>query len=231
MVVRKLIDSATAIIGFILAGRKCKIANKDVIKVNLGCGLAIAPGWINVDASLNALFAGPWKGLIKIIYRISGSNRYYSREQYVNILSQNKFVFHDLAKSLPFNDNCVDFFYSSHFFEHLFKSDCQRLIRDCYSALKLGGVLRIAIPDLEYAVHQYKAGKKKEMLDNYFFVDDMSSYLARHKYMYDFDLLSEILIEAGFRSVNKCDFKVGETPDIDLLDNRPEETLFVEAVK
>jgi len=69
------------------------------------------------------------------------------------------------------------------------------------------------------------------MLENYFFVDDLSSYLARHKYMYDFEIIFEILIEAGFRKVVKCGYQKGNTPDLDVLDNRPEETLFVEAVK
>ena len=91
--------------------------------------------------------------------------------------------------------------------------------------------MRIAIPDLEYAVEQYRLGKKRQMLENYFFVDDLLSYLARHKYMYDFELLSESLYKAGFKKVIKCTFKTGVTPDIDILDNRPEETLFVEAIK
>lgn len=228
---RKIIDSTVGVCGVILANRKVNTAGNSVIKVNLGCGLALAPGWINVDASLNALFAGPWTWLIKLMYRISGSNRYYSLAEYTSILSQNRFVFHDLARSLPFSGNSVDFFYSSHFFEHLFKSDALRLMCDCHVALKDGGILRIAVPNLEYAVEQYKAGKKKQMLENYFFVDDLSSYLARHKYMYDFELLSEFLYQAGFKSVTRCAYKTGATPDIDILDNRPEETLFVEAVK
>lgn len=231
MFFRKIIDSMVGVFGFILANRKINLTGDSVIKVNLGCGLALAPGWINVDASLNAMFAGPLTWLIKLMYRISGANRYYTLEQYTSILSENRFVFHDLARSLPFPDGSVDFFYSSHFFEHLFKADAQRLMRDCHAALKEGGILRIAVPDLEYAVEQYKAGKKRQMLENYFFVDDLSSYLARHKYMYDFELLSEFLYQAGFRSVTKCAYKTGGTPDIDVLDNRPEETLFVEAVK
>jgi hypothetical protein len=69
------------------------------------------------------------------------------------------------------------------------------------------------------------------MLENYFFVDDRSSYLARHKYMYDFEMLSDILSRTGFSKVVLCGFRVGVAPDIDILDNRPEETLFIEAIK
>lgn len=231
MFFRKLIDSMVRVFGFILANRKIKLTGDSSIKVNLGCGLAVAPGWINVDASLNAMFAGPWIWLIKLMYRISGSNRYYTLDQYTNILSENRFVFHDLARSLPFSESSVDFFYSSHFFEHLFKADAQRLMRDCHAALKEGGILRIAIPDLEYAVEQYKAGKKRQMLENYFFVDDLSSYLARHKYMYDFELIKEVLSNVGFHDVRQCKYREGQVPNLNILDNRPEETLFIEAYK
>jgi hypothetical protein len=44
------------------------------VKINLGCGLAVAPGWINVDASLNAFFASWSSGVHKVLYKLSGSN-------------------------------------------------------------------------------------------------------------------------------------------------------------
>jgi len=67
--------------------------------------------------------------------------------------------------------------------------------------------------------------------DRYFFVEDKESYFARHKYMYDFELLKGMLEAAGFSDVIQCPYREGATPDIDLLDNRAEETLFVEAKK
>ena len=128
MIVRKIIDGTVYFLGWALSRRTVKIKSVDCIKVNMGCGLAIAPGWINVDASLNALFAGSWVPLIKMLYKLSGANRYYSESEYCRVLSDNRFVFHDLAISLPFEPNSVDVFYSSHFLEHLFKNDALRLI-------------------------------------------------------------------------------------------------------
>ena len=91
--------------------------------------------------------------------------------------------------------------------------------------------MRIAVPDLAWAVECYHRGCKREMLEQYFFVEDRSSFLARHKYMYDFELLRDTLEAAGFTSVERCAFREGRTPDLSLLDNRPDETLFVEAVR
>ena len=69
------------------------------------------------------------------------------------------------------------------------------------------------------------------MLSDYFFVEDKESYYARHKYMYDFDLLSEMLQNAGFSNIVRRDYRQGATPDLAVLDNRPDETLYVEASK
>jgi hypothetical protein len=37
--------------------------------------------------------------------------------------------------------------------------------------------------------------------------------------------------DAGFSKIVRCEYQLGKTPDLDTLDNRPEETLFVEAMK
>ncbi len=49
--------------------------------------------------------------------------------------------------------------------------------------------------------------------------------------MYDFDLLETLLGETGFVNVVRCEYRQGRAPDLGLLDNRPEETLYVEAEK
>jgi predicted SAM-dependent methyltransferase len=140
-------------------------------------------------------------------------------------------VHHDLAHSLPFEDASVDVVYSSHFVEHLFRDEAAVLMRESLRILKPGGLVRVCVPDLAYAVERYRQGHVREMLEQYFFVEDRSSYLARHKYMYDFDLLRAALEAAGFTGVRRCGYREGRAPDLSLLDNRPEETLFVEAEK
>lgn len=234
MFLRWVIDRSVALLGRLLEGRVVRIDTRrsdGTLCVNLGCGLSVVPGWINVDASLNACFAGAPAWLLGLIYRATGANRYYSREEYVGLLSNNRFVFHDLARSLPLAAGTVDVLYSSHFLEHLFHDDAQRLLRAAHSALRPGGVIRIAVPDLAHAVELYRQGRKREMLENYFFVEDKSSFLARHKYMYDFELLKEELEACGFVRVERCEYRQGTVPDLEILDNRPEETLFVEAYK
>ena len=232
--IRSLIDFSTTVIGRMRRNRRTepeKDRRDGLVKVNLGCGLAVAKGWINVDASLNALVASWPRTAHKLLYRLSGSNRYYSLEQYCDLLGNHVFMHHDLSHSIPLKDQSADFIYSSHFLEHLFQRDAERLLTDCHRALKPGGIFRVSIPDLAYAISLYVRGEKEKMLADYFFVEDKDSFLARHKYMYDFELLKALLEKIGFSQVVRCAYQEGRTPDIKLLDNRPDESLFVEAVK
>ena len=231
---RKIINFLINALGMLKRNQKYfpPIDERDgLVKINLGCGLRVAQGWFNIDGSLNAMLACWPNWMHKLIYRLSGSRQYYSLEEYCKILENHHFLYHDLALSLPIHDNAVDCIYSSHFFEHLFKDDAANLFKACAMALKPGGIIRISIPDLAYAVSLYGQGKKTEMLENYFFVSGKSSYLARHKYMYDFDLIKTALEQAGFSDVTRCEYQQGKMPDIKILDLYPEFSLFVEATK
>ena len=199
------------------------------VKVNIGCGLAVAPGWINIDGSLNTLVATLPSSFHRLAYRFTGAHRYYTGEEYCRILQDHCFVHHDLSYGIPLPGGTVDYMYSSHFLEHISRRDGVRLAMEMFRVLKPGAVVRLSVPDLAYAISLYEKGEKEKMLTSFFFVEDDDSCFARHKYMYDFDILSKLLFEAGFVNVRRCSFREGRTPDLDVLDNRPEESLFVEA--
>lgn len=229
---RSVIDKSTAILCALKKHRKLRPEPTDgVVKVNLGCGLTVAPGWVNIDGSLNA-FVSALPGIFKKgAYLFSGARDYYSYGKYRNILDSNKFVLHNLAYGVPLVDNCSDFVYSSHFLEHLAKDTGVFFIREVFRVLKPGGCVRIVVPDLEYAMGLYHNGSKIQMLDDFMFVDQRGSNFARHNYMYDFELLRKLLESIGFKDISKCEFKKGKTPDISELDNQPKVSLYVEAVK
>jgi len=229
-----IIDFSIDAVGKLRRNRKVyppKDERDGLVKVNLGCGLRVVQGWLNIDGSLNAMLASWPNWIHKILYRFSGARQYYSLEKYCDILKNHQFIFHDLAISLPLYENTVDSIYSSHFFEHLFKDDAANLLNACAKALKCGGIIRISVPDLAYAVSLYGLGKKTEMLEDYFFVSGKGSYLARHKYMYDFDLIRTALEQAGFSGVTRCEYGQGKTSDLEMLDVYPDVSLFVEAIR
>jgi predicted SAM-dependent methyltransferase len=200
------------------------------VMVNLGSGLSVADGWIHVDGSLNALISTWPRPVLRVLYRWSDCRRWYSSEEYLRRLKGHRFVHHRMEYGVPFADESVEYVYTSHALEHLFRDDAEHVLADAYRALKRGGRIRIAVPDLERAFALYRAGETEKAL-GYFFATSRSRPHEQHRYLYDYELLKRLLEAAGFTEVERCEYRCGKVPDLDKLDNRPEETLFVEAIK
>ena len=62
---------------------------------------------------------------------------------------------YNLLTGIPFPDESFDVVYHSHVLEHFSKKQGIELIKECYRVLKKGGVLRIAVPDIERSVREY----------------------------------------------------------------------------
>lgn len=203
----------------------------DVVKVNLGSSLSVTDGWINVDGSPHLLFTGMPKPILRILYRISDAKNWCREEDYyISQLKKYRFVHHKLEYGLPFPDGSVDYLYSSHVLEHFYPDVAEKILRAAYRALKVGSRIRICVPDLRHAFELYERGSAEQAL-NYFFASSEAGSFNQHRYMYDYELLSALLKKVGFTSVEKCAYHTGLVPDIVSLDNRPDETLYVEAVK
>ncbi|HEX6389721.1 MAG TPA: methyltransferase domain-containing protein [Solirubrobacteraceae bacterium] len=62
---------------------------------------------------------------------------------------------HDIRRGLPFARETFDAVYASHVLEHLSPDDGDALVAEMRRVLKRGGVLRLAVPDLERTVRAY----------------------------------------------------------------------------
>ena len=222
-----LIQAINAIFGWASKNQTIK-PDFPVVKVNLGSGLSVTEGWINIDFSLHAMVAKCPRFLMKIAYHKSGQKRHYQFSEYYSLLKNNVFVHHNLKYGIPFPDNSVDYIYSSHFLEHIPQGSARQLLGETFRVLKSGCTARICVPDLKYVVSLYEAGKKEEFL-GYFFGSE--GWFDRHCYMYDFELLGEVLRDVGFVNIKHRAFRQGNIPDLDNMDRRPEDTLHVEAMK
>lgn len=201
------------------------------VKVNVGSSLFVADGWINVDGSTHVNFCKAPAFVLKFLYRFSNVEEWFGREEdYLRVLKTHTFVPHNLEYGLPFWDDSVDYLYSSHVIEHFYRKGAEQILREAYRVLKKGGRARICVPDLEYAIRLYTSGEKEKALE-YFFIDSAAGTFYRHRYMYDFELLNALLSKIGFTVIERHGYREGKVPDINKLDNRPEETLYVEVVK
>jgi SAM-dependent methyltransferase len=199
------------------------------VRVNLGSSLLVAPGWINIDGSLSALAAGWPAALQRLIYRMTSVRVLMPEHQYLETLRGHRFVHHLLEYGIPLPSRCADAIFSSHLLEHLSRGNGERLLREAWRVLRPGGRIRVAVPDLEEVMVLYRAGRKQEALQGLFAYSE-AGFFARHRYMYDFDLLRDALLQAGFTDIERCTLGQGQVPDLALLDNRPE-SLFVEAAR
>jgi predicted SAM-dependent methyltransferase len=64
-------------------------------------------------------------------------------------------IAHDVTRRFPFVDGTFDAVYGSHVLEHLEPAVAEKVLQDCFRILKLGGILRIAVPDLESIARLY----------------------------------------------------------------------------
>jgi predicted SAM-dependent methyltransferase len=147
----------------------------------------------------------------------------------------------DLRKPLPFPDNSVDFIFNEHFMEHLTVEEGQAALKDFKRVLKKGGVLRVAMPDLEMVVDDYLNVpiKKNKVLKAFGleFIEtraeliNMSFRWWGHKWLYDWEELDRRLKQAGFSKIKQGERLKSQHKELCALEIRDESRLIGEATK
>jgi predicted SAM-dependent methyltransferase len=198
---------------------KLKIDSTKRNFINLGCGPARGPEMINVDF----FFAGADYGA-------------------------------DLRYPLRIDSNSIDGIFSEHTLEHLTYDQNRKLLAECFRVLKPGTKIRVIVPDVSVFIEAYSSKNQawfKEW-ERLIFTESADSERAErklaspmcaisfitqeyfHQSSWDFETMSYFLKEAGFISIEKCEFRKGSEKnllqDLDHLD-RKLVSLYVEATK
>ena len=197
--------------------------------VNLGCGLQTAPGWINLDNSPNILLSKfPTIKWILWKTKLIGDIHYHTQFP-KDVISC------ELTKPLPFTNDSMDFVYTSHFLEHLSKDQAKKVLIEIHRILKPGGIARIVLPDLFFFINIYLEEKIRHpeiAADNLLTgLNIITKARDPHLWMYDVPSIVDKLRKIGFEKITVCEFKKGRCLDVELLDNRPGESLFIEVEK
>lgn len=141
-----------------------------------------------------------------------------------------------------FGDDSFDYIWTCHHLEHLkYPNETVEFLEQCYRVLKDNGILRIAVPDLEKVAEAYVEGSDLKFIygdqGKFFYYKDTPAerflYFMReweHQICFDFDLLQDLLADAGFVIVGKRDPGVSNIQDF-TYDRMISESLYVEAVK
>jgi len=198
--------------------------------VQYGCGLSAPAGWQNFDASPTLrLQKIPLLG--KLVRKVDFP---------ANVL------YGDIVKGLPgIAANSCDGVYCSHVLEHLSLEDFRTALKNTFTFLKLGGIFRCVLPDMEGCIDTYirerAAGDPNASLK--FINDTMLGQYTRprsmkekiialagnshHLWMWDKYSLEKELKDAGFTHIRLC--KYGDSKDGNFI-NAEDESRFYGAV-
>ena len=178
-----------------------------VRRLNWGCGATGEPGWINSD-----LKDGPS----------------------IDITA-------DIRDGLPLETASLDYIVSVHALPMISYPDLVPVLQELRRMLKPGGVLRLALPDLDRNIDAYLRRDRDHFLGPDADVRTFSGKFITHLLWYGYtvtlftaEFIEELLWAAGYRQVRHCGFQQttsSHAPGILELDNRENESLFVEAVK
>jgi len=175
-------------------------------RLHWGCGSSTPAGWINSD--------------VKVGLGIDVSS--------------------DIRQGLPLEEASIDYIVSVHALQEIPYNDLVPALRELRRVLKPGGVLRLALPDLLKGVGAYQRGDR-----GHFLVPDEDArslgaklvvqliWYGYSRTLFTTDFIEEMLLKAGFDRVVHCAYQQTQSPfpEIITLDNRENESLFVEAVK
>jgi SAM-dependent methyltransferase len=207
---------------------QCSLSTCRMSKLHLGafnCGIQ---GWINTDITPHIWIARiPFAaGALRLCGAIS-EERY--REHCSGRFDSLRYL--NLVKQLPYPDVSISAVFSSHVLEHLFLDEVPRLIVEIYRVLVPGGVCRMVVPDLEKIVRLFDEEDPRPFLNAMYEIGRRSDVKNAHHCGFTGKSLVRLFGEAGFSRSYVTEFRKGLCPDIDKLDNRPEESIFFEAIK
>jgi ubiquinone/menaquinone biosynthesis C-methylase UbiE len=168
------------------------LATHRIRKLHIGAGDGALAGWLNTDIEPGA----------------------------------DDVFFLDATKPFPFTENTFDYVYSEHMIEHISRRDGSFMLSECRRVLKPSGTIRIATPDLQVIAGLY-AGNGDPVKNHYIkwvtdrlmkntsdyqpgFVINQAFYNWGHQFLYDGDLLTIALRDAGFTDIKRCSMGFSE---------------------
>lgn len=207
-----------------------KYKNKDgKIWLNVASSIYVLEDFVNLDnhiflqiAKFNRLFGWMLPKKYKGLYN-----------EYVEANKKALLVRQDCRKTLALPDNSVDHILCSHFLEHVFPDEMEKITKDFYRVLKKNGTLHVIVPDINEQVKTY-IKKRDEGLPaaaDDFITDTLLSKQTRgtfkyrllelsggfglqHRWMYNSASMTKKIRDIGFEILDK-----NETPSKSYREN------------
>ncbi len=183
------------------------------IWLNVASSVYVLDDFVNLDNNIFLHFLALFKRFKKIVPK-----KYWEIiEQYSEAKEKALLIRKDCRKPLFFPDNSVDHILCSHFLEHVFLVEMEKIIVDFYRVMKNNATLHIIVPDLRAQAELYlKNNNNGELLSADNFVRDtllsrdskgsfkyrlleyLGAFGLQHRWMYDYNSMKKKLEDVGF---------------------------------
>jgi len=155
----------------------------------------------------------------------------------------------DLAKNdLPFRTESLEALVCISAINYFTRSRAQELVHEVYRVLKPGGIVRFGVQDMETIAQRYIAKDKdfffqklsdgRDRFEGPTLGDKFAAWFYGYaikgipcQYFYDYDSLAFLFTTAGFSLVERKNFQESRLENSHLIDNRPDQMFFLEAIK
>jgi ubiquinone/menaquinone biosynthesis C-methylase UbiE len=119
-----------------------------------------------------------------------------------------------------FEDESVDLLYSSHSFEYFDRREAAAVLLEWRRVLRVGGVLRLAVPDFDALLEVYRrTGDMRHLLGPLYGRMEIDTGEGKefiyHRTAYNFGALKMVLETAGFADVHRYDWRQTVHKDYD----------------
>lgn len=211
-------------------------------RINVGCGTTPTVGWLNFDNSFS-LKLSKFSKLSTILYNANLINR--PQLEYIQFCQQTNVEWANVTRKIPIPNNSSEVVYSSHMLEHLDRDDAMVFLQEAKRVLATGGIIRLALPDIEKKVRSYVDDADADLFvaSTNMCVPRPRSFSQRlrivvvgtrhHQWMYDGKSLCKLLTGAGFTDAKifaAGGTRISNPAPLDLFE-RADESVYVEAVK
>ena len=196
------------------------------MKLHIGCFNQPLKGWHNTDITPH-IFISRIPLAATLLRAVGKMTEERLNEHKRGVFRQ---VHHlDVTKTFPFPTDSVSAVFSSHIIEHLHADDARKMLEESLRVLEPGGVCRVVAPSLEWAFSFYDETSPEETLGIIF--EHGQTGKNRHQWMYTAKSLIRLMEEVGYTKVTQQEYREGNLPDVQQIDNRPENSIYVEGTK
>lgn len=229
------------------------------IKINLGSGNLIVDGWISIDNVYNIkLSKYPFLKKLLHKFKIISKNTYkthwdkkiikhniikmlpFSTNEIDYIYSSHVLEHFTHDDALIVCENVYDALKPEGIFRVVLPDDLKLIVSkyinnntDSFgdndsAANQLLNTIRRNVACKENIRYNLKTGGNVPT-----FIESFFNTSSQHKWMYDSNSLKHLLISAGFNAnqIYECEYRQGQCPDLDKLENRKDNNIFIEATK